>query len=115
MHERVNKSGAEAFSSTDPQSAGTLLKNNSSSTAKLKKQKPFLSKAQNSDNRDSVAAFDGAPSPEHAQEEYIRGKKEGREILARERVLEDKVADLSAKIEELTALIIAGQGTVNEE
>jgi hypothetical protein len=114
MHKRVKKSGAEAFSSVDPH-AGTLLKDNSSSTAKLKKQKPFLSKAQSSNNRDSVAVFDGAATPEHAREEYIRGKKEEREILGRERVLEDKVADLSAKIEKLTALIIAGQGTVNEE
>ena len=112
MHERVTKSGAEAFSSTDPQPAGTLLKDNSSANAKLKKQKPFLSKAQSDDNRDSLAAFDGAASP---REEYVRGKKDGREILARERVLEDRVADLSAKIEELTALIMAGQGTVNEE
>ncbi|TVY45355.1 Calcium channel [Lachnellula subtilissima] len=104
MHERVNKSGADAFSSTDPQ--------NTSSKTKSKKQKPFLSKAQLSDNRNSLAVFDGVASP---GEEYERVVE-----------LEDRIADLSAKneelrtltaksaqIEELKALIIAGQGTAN--
>ncbi|TVY15639.1 Calcium channel YVC1, partial [Lachnellula arida] len=118
MHEHVNKSGADAFSSIDPQPTSTLLKDTPSST-KAKKQKPFLSKAQDSDNRNSLAVLDGAASP---GEEYVRGKKEGRESLARERVLEDRVADLSSKIEdmgtkieELTALIMAGQGSADEE
>ncbi|TVY93623.1 Calcium channel [Lachnellula willkommii] len=118
MHEHVNKSGADAFSSIDPQPTSTLLKDTPSST-KAKKQKPFLSKAQDSDNRNSLAVLDGAASP---GEEYVRGKKEGRESLVRERVLEDRVADLSSKIEDmgtkieqLTALIMAGQGSADEE
>lgn len=116
-HEHFTKSGAEAFSNDNPQGAGTLS-NAKSATAKLKKLKPFLSSAKQSDQnkRDSlgpaVASVDGAASPVST---YIRGKKEGRDSMVREQALEDKVADLSAKIDELTALMLAQQGSTNEE
>ncbi|TVY48864.1 Calcium channel [Lachnellula occidentalis] len=120
VHVRINKSGADAFSSTDPKLTST----------KSKKQDPFLPKAQNIDN--ILTVFDGAASP---GENYERGKKEGRESSARERALEDKVADLNAQFEEfqalsaksaqieelkaqneeLKALIMAGQGKANKE
>jgi hypothetical protein len=123
MHEHVNKSGAEAFSTTNPERATNTIiqKNKDTATSKLKKQKPFLSKAQSSANQESqpISDVDGTASPEQRRDAYVKGKKEGnkegRDILARERVLEDKVADLSTKIEELMALIMAERGALNEE
>ena len=121
MHEHVNKSGAEAFSNTNPEPNNTLQKSKDTATAKLKKQKPFLSKAQSSTKEElqQISDIDGAASPEQHRDDYMKGKKEankeGRDILAKERALEDKVADLSAKIEELTALILAERSNSYED
>lgn len=110
----LTKSGADAFSSTNPRGgASSKTKDTENATAKLKKLKPFLSSAQSSKKGDSMGVPVAVPDVDGAgsvpEESYIRGRKEGIESSAREHALEDKVADLSAKIDELTALIMAGQ------
>lgn len=110
-HEKVN-GGASGFSSIGPGLARLTSESSSS-----KKQRPFL--ASRSGKTDSqhfpeTPAEDGTHSPPH--ESAPKGKKEGQPaIVVSNTMLEEQVQDLSLKIAELTALIMASQGTPQEE
>jgi hypothetical protein len=83
-----------------------------------KKQRPFLSDRANSKTHSGqFAEFDGPDSP-GPQSYHVRSKKEngkGETVVVDNTNLEAKVAELSLKIAELTALIMAQQGTTGEE
>jgi len=83
-----------------------------------KKQRPFLSDRANSKTHSGqFLEFDVPDSPD-PQSYTVRGKKENGKaevLVANNTDLEAKVAELSLKIAELTALIMAQQGTSGEE
>jgi hypothetical protein len=118
IHERVG--GASTWSSIGPSSASMTI----DSTTGTKKQRPFLSNRTNSKVAsmhfpDTPGEDGGSDDREHM---VVKGKKEGKTsndkggvVMVNNLELEDKVADLSAKIAELTALIMAQQGTSQEE
>lgn len=81
-----------------------------------KRQKPFLSNRgkTNSQHFADVPNEDGASHEPHNY--AVKGKKEAEgTVVVTNTALEDQVKDLSAKIELLTALIMAQQGASNEE
>jgi len=84
-----------------------------------KRQRPFLSNRSSSkissQHFPDVPDEDGAHSPGlHGYN--LKGKQEAeRTIVVQNTDLEDRVNELSNKIAELTALIMAQQGTTNEE
>ncbi|KAJ5042508.1 uncharacterized protein L3040_005051 [Drepanopeziza brunnea f. sp. 'multigermtubi'] len=116
-HEKI-KGGASAFSSIGP--GLTRIESNS------KKQRPFLTnrtsgKANSQHFPDRPISEDGAHSPPEAATP-VQGKKEGADLNGQvmgggvsNEVLEEQVRELSIKIAELTALIMAQQGTPQEE
>ncbi|CAL3962941.1 unnamed protein product [Diplocarpon coronariae] len=115
-HEKAN-GGAWAFQSIGP--GFNRLESLSSSSAK--KQRPFLTNRM-SGKRESphfaspdTPTEDGASSPKE-EDGTVRGKKEreGAFVVSNAQ-LENQVRDLSIKIAELTALIMAQQGTPQEE
>lgn len=81
---------------------------------------PFLSNRANnkthSQHFPELPDDDGVHSP-GPQNFVVRSKKEGRmeSVVVDNPALEQKVEDLSAKIAELTALIMAQQGIAGEE
>jgi hypothetical protein len=83
-----------------------------------KKQRPFLSDRANSKTHSGqFTDFDGPdnPGPQHY---HIKSKNEngkGEVVVVDNTDLEAKVAELSLKITELTALIMAQQGTSGVE
>jgi hypothetical protein len=83
-----------------------------------KQQRPFLSDRANSKTHSGqFTEFSGPDSP-GLQSYHITSKKEngkGDVVVVDNTDLEAKVADLSLKIAELTALIMAQQGTMGEE
>ncbi|KAH8594543.1 hypothetical protein B0O99DRAFT_625182 [Bisporella sp. PMI_857] len=110
---------APVFSSMGPSTTdGDIIGRHSDNTAK--RPKPFLSKS----NSNRSQHFDDSPSQDipHSPgpQTPVRLKKDTNGVLAadgnsRTRELERKVDDLSAKIAELTALIMAQQGNPAEE
>ncbi|KAK2627683.1 hypothetical protein QTJ16_002329 [Diplocarpon rosae] len=120
-HEKV-KGGASAFSTIGP----GLNRLESLSGSSAKKQRPFLTKrksgqrgSQHFPTPDTPNTEDGARSPKEPPKEgnvSARGKKEGEQLVVVSNAqLENQVRDLSVKIAELTALIMAQQGTPQEE
>ncbi len=112
VHEKVN-GGASAFSSIGPGLSRL------ESTSSAKKQRPFLTNRSGgrivSQNfPDTPTTGDGTGSPPQ-EIDVVKGKKEGDIIVVSNTVLEEQVKDLSLKIAELTALIMAEQGTPQEE
>ncbi len=83
-----------------------------------RRQRPFLSNRANSKTHSGqFTVFDRPDSPGHHTHSF-KSKKENNkaEVSALDNTdLGVKVADLSLKITELTALIMAQQGTVGEE
>lgn len=87
-------------------------------TLPSRRQRPFLSDRANAKTHSGqFTVFDRPDSP-GPQSHSARVKKENdrAEVVALDNTdLEAKVAELSLKITELTALIIAQQGTIGEE
>ncbi|XMA18137.1 hypothetical protein WAI453_010928 [Rhynchosporium graminicola] len=110
-HEKVY-GGASDFSSIGPGLARLTTDSTSS-----KKHQPFLasrSRKRNSEHFVNTPAEDGSHSPTH--ETSPKGKKEEESTLVVSNImLEEQVQDLSQKIAELTALIMASQGSPHEE
>jgi hypothetical protein len=83
-----------------------------------KKQRPFLSDRANSKTHSGqFTEFDGPGSPGPGNY-HVKSKKENGKadvVVVDNTDLEAKVAELSVKIAELTALIMAQQGTTGEE
>ena len=108
---------APLFSTLGPPGGNTLPVDGAASP---RRQKPFLSnRADNktySQHFPDVLDDDGAHSP-GPQDFVVRSKKEGKveTVVVDNPALEQKVEDLSAKIAELTALIVAQQGVTGEE
>ena len=109
------KGGAPLFSSLGPSGANTLPVDGAMSP---KRQKPFLSNRAKrySQHFPDVPSEDGSHSP-GPQNFVVKGKKEGKveTVVVDNPALEQRVEDLSAKIAELTALIMAQQGSANAE
>jgi len=83
-----------------------------------KKQRPFLSDRANSKTHSGQFTEFDAPDSPGPHSYHISGKKvngKGEVVVVDNTELEAKVADLSLKIAELTALIMAQQGTAGEE
>ncbi|PBP17410.1 receptor-activated Ca2+-permeable cation channel [Diplocarpon rosae] len=116
-HEKV-KGGASAFSTIGP----GLNRLESLSGSSAKTQRPFLTNrksgkrgSQHFPIPDTPNTEDGARSPKE-ENGNARGKKEGEQVVVVSNAqLENQVRDLSVKIAELTALIMAQQGTPQEE
>lgn len=83
-----------------------------------KKQRPFLSgRASTKTHSGHFTEFDG-PGISGPQHYHIRNKRDngkGEVVVVDNTDLEAKVAELSLKITELTALIMAQQGTAGVE
>lgn len=99
------------FSSIGPNTTTTQLTlqldGSSRSILTPKKQRPFLSqRSQANTNSQHFADF---PSPSQQQTTKAREVSQGIIISNSNEALENKVDDLSAKIAELTALIMAQQ------
>ena len=83
-----------------------------------KKQRPFLTDRANSKTHSGQFLEFDVPNSPDPQSYSVRSKKENGKsevVVANNKDLEAKVADLSLKIAELTALIMAQQGTTGEE
>jgi len=105
-HDQV-KGGAPTFSYINP---STQLSSDSSTPAK--KQRPFL--INRTHKKASSQHFEDNTSHDELvilgpQIYTIKGRKEdkGKHVVVDQSGLEEKVADLSSKVEELTALIMA--------
>ena len=84
----------------------------------FRKQRPFLSERANSKTHSGQFTEYDVPDSPGLQSFTVRSKKDiGKPevVVADNTDLEAKVAELSLKITELTALIMAQQGTVGEE
>jgi hypothetical protein len=111
LHHQVN-GGPLAFSSFNPSATNLTL--NTSNAAKKQKQRPFLSKSNHTKTGSihfpDILADDGSHSP-GPQDYIVTGRKEvNTPQVVNNTLLEKKVDDLQAKIEELTALILSQQG-----
>ena len=118
LFEKANEQlngGGSTFSSMGPGST-QLTQDSISSSAK--KQRPFLSNrtaTKTSQHFVEVPNGDGSQSPQ-PQNYTIKGKKEAHATVAVNNTdLERQVRDLSIQISELTALIMAQQGTNGDE
>jgi hypothetical protein len=93
-------------------------KNTESILPPTKKQRPFLfDRAHSKTHSGHFTEFDGPDSP-GSQSYNVKNKKENGKVevvVVDNRDLEAKVEELSLKIAELTALIMAQQGTTGEE
>jgi len=98
------KGDSSTFSSIAP---GATL----ATPAIRRKPKPFLSNRSKTSSQyfPDVSIEDSAVSPGKGTKEIERT------VIVRDTDLESQVKDLSVKIAELTALIMAQQGTANEE
>lgn len=114
IHSKV-KGDTPLFSTLGPSGMNTLPLDGATSP---RRQKPFLSNRAKtySQHFPEIPSDDGAHSP-GPQYFAIKSKKEGRleTVVVDNPALEQKVEDLSAKIAELTALIMAQQGTADAE
>ena len=117
-HAQVN-GGASAFSSIGP---GTTQLRIDSTTGTAKKQRPFLSNRTNT--KTSSQHFVEMPTPQEdgshsptPQDSTVRSRKEsgGKTVIVDNTDLEQRVGDLSAKIAELMALMMAQQGTTGDD
>ena len=120
LFESINskiKGNAPLFSTLGPSGALTLPVDGATSP---RRQKPFLSNRANnktlSQHFPEIPNDDGAHSP-GPQNFVVKAKQEGRveTVIMDNPALEQKVEDLSAKIAELTALIMAQQGIPGTE
>ena len=117
-HDRI-RGNAPLFSNLGPSGAITLTVDGANSP---RRQKPFLSNRANdktlSQHFPEIPSEDGGHSP-GPQNFIVKGKKEGKgtveTVVVDNPALEQKVEDLSAKIAELTALIMAQQGAADPE
>lgn len=116
VNDQVN-GGAKAFSSIGPGSSQIT----GDSGIALKRQRPFLtnrSSAKTSSQHYTDAPpqeyGSNSPSPQAQWSSSVNGKKEGM-VGMQNTDLENQVKELSVKIAELTALIMAQQGTNNME
>jgi hypothetical protein len=109
--------GASKFSSIGP---GPTRLRIDSTTGIARKQRPFLSNRTNT--KASSRQFpetpqeDGSHSP-GPQDSTIRTREEsdGKTVIVDNTNLEQRVADLSAQIAEVMALLIAQQGTADDD
>lgn len=118
VHDKI-RGDAPLFSTLGPSGAITLQVDD---TISPRRQKPFLSNRTNSktlsQHFSEIPSADGAHSS-GPQNYVVKGKKEGKgtveTVVVDNPALEQKVEDLSAKIAELTALIMAQQGIPDAE
>jgi hypothetical protein len=114
IHSKI-KGDTPLFSTLGPSGANTLPLDGATSP---RRQKPFLSNRAKtySQHFPELPSEDGADSP-IPQNFRVRSKKEGRveTVVVDNPALELRVEDLSAKIAELTALIMAQQGSTSAE
>jgi hypothetical protein len=122
VHTKLNGE-SPLFSNLGPSGAMTIpldgtMDGASERTTSPRRQKPFLSNRVKtlSQHFPEIANADGAQSP-GPQNFVVKSKKEGKSetVVVDNPALEQKVEDLSAKIAELTALIMAQQGIGGEE
>ena len=114
IHNKI-KGDAPLFSALGPAGANTLSVDGASS---LRRQKPFLSdRAKTYSQHFPETLSENGTNGAGPQSLEVRGKNNGRVemVVGDNPGLEQRVEDLSAKIAELTALLMAQQGTANAE
>lgn len=116
-HNKI-RGDAPLFSTLGPSGAITLPVHGANSP---RRQKPFLLNRANdrtlSQHFPEIPSEDGGHSP--GPQNFVKGKKEGKgtveTVVVDNPALEQKLEDLSVKIAELTALIMAQQGAADLE